>query len=99
MCFGCSKKHLIEFLLLSTHNICFGWEIRKKFQLRTLIWGPASDGNKSFLLYFSVLNSKWKEKSQLIGQLEEQVREMKESWDRKEVKLTQERDKALDAAK
>ena len=53
---------------------------------------------KSFL-YFSVLNSKWKEKSQLIGQLEEQVREMKESWDRKEVKLTQERDKALDAAK
>ena len=37
--------------------------------------------------------------SQLIGQLEEQVREVKESWDRKEVKLTQERDKALDAAK
>ena len=37
--------------------------------------------------------------SQLIGQLEEQNREMKETWDRKEEKLTQERDKALDAAK
>ena len=28
MCFGCSKE-LIETVLLSTHNICFGWEIRK----------------------------------------------------------------------
>ena len=35
----------------------------------------------------------------MIGQLEDQVREMKESWDWKEKKLTQERDKALDAAK
>ena len=25
ICFGCSK----EMVLLSTHNICFGWEIRK----------------------------------------------------------------------
>ena len=49
--------------------------------------------------YFSVLNSKWKEKSQLIGQLESQVGEMKESWEKKERKLTQERDKALEAAK
>ena len=24
ICFGCSKKNL-----LSTHSICFGWEIRK----------------------------------------------------------------------
>ena len=48
---------------------------------------------------FRVLNSKWKEKSQLIGQLEEQVREMKQSWEKKEAKLSQERDKALDAAK
>ena len=24
LCFGCSKKHLIETVLLSTHNICFG---------------------------------------------------------------------------
>ena len=27
MCFGCSKE---ETVLLSTHNICFGWEIKKK---------------------------------------------------------------------
>ena len=24
ICFGCSKKRLIETVLLSTHNICFG---------------------------------------------------------------------------
>lgn len=53
----------------------------------------------SHYVYFSVLNSRWKEKSQLIGQLEKQVQEMKESWEKKEVKLTQERDKALNAAK
>ena len=29
MCFGCSKNRLIETVLLSTHNICFGLEIRK----------------------------------------------------------------------
>ena len=52
-----------------------------------------------FHCHFRVLNSKWKEKSQLIGQLEEQVREMKQSWEKKEAKLSQERDKALDAAK
>ena len=23
ICLGCSKKHLIEMVLLSTHNICF----------------------------------------------------------------------------
>ena len=29
ICFGCSKNRLIETVLLSTHNICFGLEIRK----------------------------------------------------------------------
>ena len=29
MCFGCSKEPFIETVLLSTHNICFGWDIRK----------------------------------------------------------------------
>ena len=24
ICFGCSKKRLIEMVLLNTHNICFG---------------------------------------------------------------------------
>ncbi|XP_052817378.1 leucine-rich repeat and coiled-coil domain-containing protein 1-like [Mya arenaria] len=46
----------------------------------------------------SSLNSRWKDKSQLIGQLESQVGEMKESWEKKERKLSQERDKALEAA-
>ncbi|KAH3773182.1 hypothetical protein DPMN_174539 [Dreissena polymorpha] len=46
----------------------------------------------------SALNSRWKEKSQLIGKLESQVGEMKETWEKKERKLTQERDKALEAA-
>jgi len=47
----------------------------------------------------SSLNSRWKEKSALIGQLESQVTEMKGSWEKKEKKLSQERDKALEAAK
>ena len=29
MCFGAQKNLLIETVLLSTHNICFGWEIQK----------------------------------------------------------------------
>ena len=28
---GAQKNRLIETVLLSTHNICFGWEIRKLF--------------------------------------------------------------------
>ena len=51
------------------------------------------------MVFCSVLNNKWKEKSQLIGQLESQVREMRDSWEAKEKKLTIERDKSLKAAK
>ncbi|XP_062611366.1 leucine-rich repeat and coiled-coil domain-containing protein 1-like isoform X2 [Saccostrea cucullata] len=46
----------------------------------------------------SILNNKWKEKSQLIGQLEKQVTEMRDNWESKERKLTEERDKAIQAA-
>ncbi|KAK3086558.1 hypothetical protein FSP39_020173 [Pinctada imbricata] len=45
-----------------------------------------------------ILNNKWKEKSHLIGQLETQVQEMKENWEGKERKLTEERNKAVEAA-
>ena len=34
-----------ETVLLRTHNICFGWEIKEN-QLRTLIWGPDSLRNE-----------------------------------------------------
>ena len=45
MCFGCSKEpshwdsknRLIEKVLLSTHNICFGWEIKKIIFSYTLL--------------------------------------------------------------
>ena len=47
----------------------------------------------------SVLNQKWKEKSSLIGQLEKQVTQMKEFWLSKEVKLVEERDKAVGEAR
>ena len=30
MCLGAQKHHLIGMVLLSTHNICFGSEIKKK---------------------------------------------------------------------
>ncbi|CAC5362345.1 LRRCC1 [Mytilus coruscus] len=46
----------------------------------------------------SILNNKWKEKSQLIGELEKQVQQMKDNWENKEKKLTQERNKAVEAA-
>ena len=41
---------LIETALLSTHNICLGWEIRKKNQLGTLISGGL---NRFHILYIS----------------------------------------------
>ena len=37
------KNRLIETVLLSTHNICLGWEIRKlnfRFALLTKVQGP-----------------------------------------------------------
>ena len=38
---GAQKSHLIETVLMSTHNICYGTEIRKNnFQVYTIIWGP-----------------------------------------------------------
>ena len=39
MCFGCSKERLTEKVLLSTHNICFGLEIRKIIFQYTLLSG------------------------------------------------------------
>ena len=39
MCLGAQKNHLIETFLLSTHNICFGWEIRKIIFQYTLLSG------------------------------------------------------------
>ena len=39
---GFQKNRLIETVLLSTHNMCFGWEIKKIiFQLHTLSLRPA----------------------------------------------------------
>ena len=35
--FGAKKNHLIETVLLSTLNICFGWEIRKIISIYTLL--------------------------------------------------------------
>ncbi|XP_048254923.1 leucine-rich repeat and coiled-coil domain-containing protein 1-like [Haliotis rufescens] len=46
----------------------------------------------------SILNTRWREKSALIGQLEHQVSQMKDSWEGKEEKLTGERNKAIEAA-
>ena len=35
---GAQKNSLIEMVLLSTYNICFGWEIRKLFLVTHLVW-------------------------------------------------------------
>ena len=34
ICIGCSKNHLIEMVLLSTHSLCFGLE-GKKIQIHS----------------------------------------------------------------
>ena len=34
---GAQKNRLIETVLLSTHNICFGWEIRKLYCWHALL--------------------------------------------------------------
>ena len=39
MFLGAQKNHLTEMVLLSTHNICFGWEIRKLFVDYALLFG------------------------------------------------------------
>ncbi|XP_072024521.1 leucine-rich repeat and coiled-coil domain-containing protein 1-like [Amphiura filiformis] len=46
---------------------------------------------------YRALDNKWKEKGGLIDQLEKQVRQVKQTFDDKEKKLTEERDKALKA--
>ncbi|KAF6024886.1 LRRCC1 [Bugula neritina] len=44
------------------------------------------------------LKEKWQDKSFLISSLEDQVKQMKHSWQEKESKLTEERDKSIQAA-
>ena len=44
-------------------------------------------------------SERWENKASAIEQLEGQVMRMKEGWQQKEHKLSQERDKALDAAR
>ncbi|KAK3785292.1 hypothetical protein RRG08_015975 [Elysia crispata] len=47
----------------------------------------------------NILSSRWKEKSALIGRLEEQVTQMKTTWTKKEMQLQAERDAALSQAR
>ena len=44
---GAQKNRLIETVLLSTHNICFGWEIRKLIFV-TIIWRPDIEVKKGY---------------------------------------------------
>ncbi|XP_067932458.1 leucine-rich repeat and coiled-coil domain-containing protein 1-like [Watersipora subatra] len=44
------------------------------------------------------LKLKWQEKSSSVAALESSVQQMKEGWTNKEIKLTEERDKAIEAA-
>ena len=68
MCFGAQKNRLSEVVLLSTHNICFGWEIRKIMFRYTPVSGGLAKGlmaiiqqylNKSVLISFSLLCNIW----------------------------------------
>ena len=48
---GAQKNRLIETVLLSTHNICFGWEIGKitEYALLTINWSRDENGGKTCL--------------------------------------------------
>lgn len=48
---------------------------------------------------FGAVNKKWQDKAEILTRLETQVKHMKESFDAKERKLVEERDKALEAQK
>ena len=50
---GAQKNSLIETVLLSTHNICFGSEIRKSFFCYTLLTKVL--GSYSFLYHWTFL--------------------------------------------
>ena len=57
MCFGAQKNRLIETVLLSTHNICFGREIRKIIFSCALLSGGAAvlnPGIKKILKTFTL---------------------------------------------
>ena len=51
------------------------------------------------LCYRRTLKAKWQERSELIGKLEKEVVEMRNTFKEKENKLSEERDKAITAAK
>ena len=51
---GAQKSRLTETVLLSTHNICFGWEIRKLFFCYALITKVL--GTVHFIVYFSKIH-------------------------------------------
>jgi hypothetical protein len=50
-------------------------------------------------LFSRSLKNKWQERSELIGRLEQEVKEMRNQFDTKEKKLTEEKDKAIKAGK
>ena len=55
--------------------------------------------NRTVLKLDRSLKAKWQEKSELIGRLEKEVVEMRNNFNEKEKTLTEERDKAIQAAR
>ena len=53
---GAQKSRLIETVLLSTHNICCGWEIRKIFVCYALLTSMTK-GMKMSIFHFTTLFS------------------------------------------
>ena len=49
---GVQKNRLIETVLLSTLNICFGWEIRKNIFKYILLAGGLAQVNQNEILHF-----------------------------------------------
>lgn len=79
-------------LAVKTHRNVEKW---KHGKLSALLRSGIYINCQYVCLIFSALKKKWQGKGDLLSQLEVQVKQMKESFDIKEKKLIEERNKSL----
>ena len=56
MCFGAQNNRLIEAVLLSTHNICIGWEMKKIIFEYALLTGGLKLLLLEYFFWFDIMN-------------------------------------------
>ena len=71
---GAKKNRLIETVLLSTHNICFGLEI-KKYIWYTLLTKVLSYDKSDFLLCFSITERAVEPLKAQLGEVDQAIKD------------------------